>query len=261
MRRRTVTTGQTTWPITPATAAATFARTALDQLARVAAAQRDTLHAGGTLIADALVRGGILHAYGTGHSRSAALELVARAGGFIPTNLLAIKDLVLWGGQSPDKIRDPRLERESGVAAEVLALHDVRAGDVMVVASNSGINPAVVEMARLVRERSVPVIAIAAAPRRDQSGQVLFDLADVVVDTLTPYGDAVVDLADGTRACGTSTLGAVFAAQLLVAHAIDELTARGVWVPVYRSMNTVGADQPNVEAERAWAARLRPVEA
>jgi uncharacterized phosphosugar-binding protein len=262
-----VTTGQTTWPITPATAADAFARTALDQLARVATAQRDTLHAGGTLIADALVRGGILHAYGTGHSRSAALELVARAGGFIPTNLLAIKDLVLWGGQSPDKIRDPKLEREAGVAAEVLALHDVRAGDVMVVASNSGINPAVVEMARLVRERSVPVIAIgsaahaAAAPRRDQSGQVLFDLADVVVDTLTPYGDAVVDLADGTRACGTSTLGAVFAAQLLVAHAIDELTARGVWVPVYRSMNTVGADQPNVEAERAWAARLRPVEA
>ena len=251
----------------PDPAAAVFARTALDQLTRVAGDQRDALRAGGALIADALGAGGILHAYGTGHSRSAALELVARAGGFIPTNMLAIKDLVMWGGQAPSTIRDPKLEREPGVAADVLALHDVRPGDVMVIASNSGANPAVVEMARLLRDRSVPVIAIgsaahaAAAPRRDPSGQVLFDLADVVVDTLTPFGDAVVELADGTRVCGTSTLSAVFIAQLLAAEAIDELTAGGVRVPVYRSMNTEGADQPNAEAARAWAGRLRPVEA
>jgi uncharacterized phosphosugar-binding protein len=251
----------------PTTYAAAFAGTALDQLARVAEDQRDALANGGRLIADALAGGGILHAYGTGHSRSVALELVARAGGFIPTNLLAIKDLVLWGGRSPESIRDPKLEREPGVAAEVLALHDVRPGDVMVIASNSGTNPAVVDMARLVRDRSVPVIAIgslthaAAAPRRDADGQVLFDVADVVVDTLTPVGDAVVSLADGTRACGTSTLSAVFIAQLLVANALSVLAERGVQVPVYRSMNTSGADAPNAEAERAWAARLRPIEA
>lgn len=242
--------------------AAAFAGTALDQLTRVASEQRDALRAGGALIADALAGGGILHAYGTGHSRSAALELVARAGGFIPTNMLAIKDLVMWGGRAPDTIRDPKLEREPGVAAEVLALHDVRPGDVMVIASNSGTNPAVVEMARLVRALSVPVIAIgslsAAAPRRDASGQVLFDVADVVVDTLTPHGDAVVALPDGGSACGTSTLSAVFIAQLLVASALDQLAMR---VPVYRSMNTEGADEPNAVAEQAWAARLRPVEA
>jgi uncharacterized phosphosugar-binding protein len=82
-----------------------------------------------------------------------------------------------------------------------------------------------------------------------------------VVDTRTPYGDAVVSLPDGTHACGTSTLGAVFVAQLLVAHALDALDALTVHVPVYRSMNTEGADDPNAEAEQAWATRLRPVEA
>lgn len=245
----------------------TFAATALAQLAEVVDGQREAVAEGGAVIASALASGGILHAYGTGHSRSVALELVARAGGLIPTNLLAIKDLVLWGDWRPEAIRDPRFERETGVAAAVLALHDVRPGDAMVIASNSGLNPAIVEMARLVRARGVPVIAVGSVahsrstPSRDASGTTLFDNADVVVDTLTPPGDAVVPLADGNRACGTSTLAAVLVAQLLVASAIDELDRRGVRVPVYRSMNTTGADEPNAEAERAWAARLRPVEA
>lgn len=247
--------------------AGTFATTALAQLSRVAAEQRDTIAAGGSVIAQALASGGILHAYATGHSRSVALEFVARAGGLIPTNVLSIKDLVLWGGQDPESIRDPKLEREPGVAGAVLALHDVRPGDVMVIASNSGVNPAIVEMARLVRDRAVPVIAIGslahgrAVPSRDAAGATLFDNADVVVDTLTPPGDAVVALDSGGYACGTSTLSAVFIAQLLVAHAIEELERRDVHIPVYRSMNTSGADAPNAEAERAWAARLRPVEA
>jgi uncharacterized phosphosugar-binding protein len=247
--------------------AGTYATTALAQLGRVVAEQQGPLATGGALIAGALASGGILHAYGTGHSRSVALELVARAGGFIPTNLLSIKDLVLWGGRPAESIRDPKLEREPGVAASVLALHDVRVGDVMVIASNSGVNPATVEMARLVRERSVPVIAVGslthsrAVPSRDASATTLFDNADVVVDTMTPLGDAVVPLPSGGRACGTSTLSAVLIAQLLVAHAIGELDRRGVHVPVYRSMNTAGADVPNAEAERAWAGRLRPVEA
>jgi uncharacterized phosphosugar-binding protein len=244
-----------------------FAAAALAQLARVVDEQRDSIAAGGALIAAALADGGLLHAYGTGHSRSVALELVARAGGLIPTNLLAIKDLVLWGGRAPESIRDPKLERETGVAEAVLALHDVRPGDAMVIASNSGLNPAIVEMARLVRARGVPVIAIGsvahsrATPSRDASGTTLFDNADVVVDTLTPPGDAVVPLPSGGRACGTSTLSAVLVAQLLVARTIEELDRRGVHIPVYRSMNTSGADTPNAEAERAWAARLRPVEA
>jgi uncharacterized phosphosugar-binding protein len=245
----------------------TFAATALAQLARVVDEQRDAIAAGGAVIASALASGGILHAYGTGHSRSVALELVARAGGLIPTNLLSIKDLVLWGGREPESIRDPKFERETGVAEAVLALHDVRPGDAMVIASNSGLNPAIVEMARLVRARGVPVIAVGSVahsrstPSRDASGTTLFDNADVVVDTLTPPGDAVVPLATGGHACGTSTLSAVLIAQLLVARAIEELDRRGVRIPVYRSMNTSGADEPNAEAERMWAQRLRPVEA
>lgn len=244
-----------------------FAVTALTQLERVVAEQRPNIDAGGAVIAAALADGGILHAYGTGHSRSIALELVARAGGLIPTNLLSIKDLVLWGGGAPESIRDPKLEREPGVAAAVLALHDVRPGDVMVIASNSGLNPSIVEMARLVRERGVPVIAVGslyharAVPTRDASGTTLFDNADVVVDTLTPHGDAVVPLAAGGYACGTSTLSGVLIAQLLVAAAVDELDRRGAHVPVYRSMNTHGGDSANADAERSWADRLRPVEA
>ncbi len=42
--------------------------------------------------------GGVLHAFGTGHSEAFAMEIAGRAGGLIPTNKIALRDLVLRGG-------------------------------------------------------------------------------------------------------------------------------------------------------------------
>ena len=56
--------------------------------------------------------GGVLQAFGAGHSEAFAAELVARAGGLVPTNRLSLHDLVLHGDAPRDLLADPKLERD-----------------------------------------------------------------------------------------------------------------------------------------------------
>ena len=51
------------------------------------------------LIADSLDAGGVIQAFGTGHSEAFAMEIAGRAGGLIATNRIPLRALVLRGGR------------------------------------------------------------------------------------------------------------------------------------------------------------------
>ncbi len=122
-------------------------------LADVMTSQADALEKAARILAVTIERGGVVQAFGTGHSRAVTLELCSRAGGLAPMSMMAVKDLVMFGGASPGLIIDPTSERESGLAARIYELAAPDAADAFVIVSNSGINPAIVEMAQLARER------------------------------------------------------------------------------------------------------------
>ena len=97
------------------------------------------------------------------------------------------------------------VERTEGRAAAILEGEDLRAGEVVLVVSNSGVNAVPVEVALGCRERGLRVVALtnleqakATAPRHP-SGARLHELADVVIDNRCPPGDAAVTLASGDR--------------------------------------------------------------
>ena len=73
---------------------------------------------------------------------------------------LSIKDLVMYGDTAPAEILDPTIERDPELAARILALADTRPEDVFIIASNSGGNGSVVELARLARERGHRIVAV-----------------------------------------------------------------------------------------------------
>lgn len=50
--------------------------------------QRDNIHRAALLISESIRSGGILQAYGSGHSYAAAIEVCGRAGGLIPSKLI-----------------------------------------------------------------------------------------------------------------------------------------------------------------------------
>jgi uncharacterized phosphosugar-binding protein len=218
------------------------------------------------LIAPLMVAGGILHVFGTGHARIPVHEMAGRAGGLMPINLIRISDLAFFGGRSTSDIADPLLERDAGLAAPLLELAGVRDGDVVLMASNSGINGAVVEFATLVRARGVPIIAITSVAHsssvvsRHASGDRLMDLADIVIDNGAPAGDAALDLGDGVVVGAVSNLAGVVIVQLLTEGIARAYLDAGEPPAVYRSMNLPDGDARNAAALAALGDRVRPIE-
>lgn len=233
---------------------------------RVLDTQLDAVHAAADLMARTIRDGGIVQSYGTGHSRIFALELAARAGGIASVGMLSVKDLVMFGGIDPAEILDPTYEREPGLARRIYELASPEPADLFVIASNSGINAAVVEMATLVKERGHRLVAVtsldhtrAVAPRTG-SGERLADLADVVIDNGAPRGDATIDLPGGARIGAVSSLTGVLIAQLLTEATCRAMLEAGSPPPVYVSANTPEGDAHNEGLYCMYGSRIRPIE-
>ena len=64
------------------------------------------------LMVNAIEAGGVIQAFGTGHSEAFAMEIAGRAGGLIPTNKIALRDVVLRGNRDLGDLTGSELERE-----------------------------------------------------------------------------------------------------------------------------------------------------
>jgi len=239
------------------------ARTAID---RLLAEQLDNIWNAAEIIVDAYHAGGILQVFGTGHSRIVTLEFAGRAGGLAPVGMLAVKDLVMFGGQDPATILDPTYEREPGIAERLYALAEPGPADVFVIVSNSGINGSVVEMAGLVTERGHRLIAITSRAHsgtvasRDASARHLADYADVVIDNGAPAGDAAVEIAPGARIGALSSITGVMISQLITEAICRLMIESGDPLPVFLSANLPDGDAHNADLWAAYRDRIRPIE-
>ncbi|GAB3457704.1 sugar isomerase domain-containing protein [Actinophytocola sediminis] len=216
-----------------------------------------------TLFADCVRADGVIHAFGTGHSQGTALEVAGRAGGLIPTNRIALADLVQFGGEDPSVLADPMLERRGDVAARLYELAAPHPQDLFVIASSSGVNPSVVEMAHVVKRAGHQLVVITSVQHstrvaaKHESGKRLADLADVTLDNGAPFGDTLLELPDGTSAGAVSSLSAALLVQLVVADTVRLLLEAGVTPPVYVSNNVPGGHERNLTLEAHYAGRIR----
>lgn len=209
--------------------------------------------------------GGLIHAFGTGHSQASALEVAGRAGGLIPTNRIAISDLVIYGGEPPSVLSDPLFERDEQLGSRLVDLADVRETDAIILFSNSGVNGAIVQMAMVLAERGVPVLAVTSLAHsqstvsRHSSGRTLADVADIVLDNLAPVGDSIVPLDGDASICGVSSITAAYLVQILVARLAAKMLESGNLPPFYLSANIDGGHERNVQVEQTYAGRLRRI--
>jgi uncharacterized phosphosugar-binding protein len=245
--------------------AAAFADAAGEALRGVAREQADGVTAAAGLVVEGLRAGGVVQAFGTGHSQALAMELSGRAGGLVPTNMIALRDLVLLGGEPPELLFTEHLERDPAIGRRLYELAGVAPADVFVMASNSGGNGSVVELAHRVKEGGHPLIVItsmnhtARVSSRHPSGLRLFELADVVLDNGAPYGDAVLGTGgpDGVSVCAVSSITAALLAQMIVAEVVRTMLEAGETPPVYRSANVPDGDAHNDALEARYAGRIR----
>lgn len=236
------------------------ARSVLD---RVIEEQSEGVLKAAGLITDALLNDGIVQAFGTGHSEALATEVSGRAGGLVPTNKIAMRDLVLIGDAPRELLEDPKLERSPDTARRLYELAAPHPRDVFVIASNSGVNGCIVEMATLVKEHGHPLIAVtslehtAGVPPRHPSGKRLSDLGDVVLDNGAPYGDSILELPSGGTVCAISSITGAMLVQMTIAEVVRLLTEAGHTPPVYQSANVPGGDEHNQVLEDRYKGRIR----
>jgi uncharacterized phosphosugar-binding protein len=230
---------------------------------RVGTTQAGLVARAADLLATTLRAGGVIQAFGCGHSESFAMEIAGRAGGLVPTNKIALRDIVLYGGDRPSVLADPQLERTPSVAHRLYDLAPIKPDDAFIIASNSGINGAVVEMAQIVKQRGHALIAVTSLEHsegvdsRHAGGLKLTDLADVVLDNGAPYGDASLPLPGGGAVGAVSSITAALLAQQLVAEVVTRLLAAGVAPPLYLSDNVPGGRERNAALESQYAGRIR----
>ncbi|MDX2967606.1 SIS domain-containing protein [Kribbella solani] len=241
-----------------------YVQTLMPVLSAVTAQIDGPIQAAADLMTTSLRANGVIQAFGSGHSEALAMEIAGRAGGLIASNRIALRDLVLLGGEPKELLRSAELERDPAYSRKLYELSAAREGDLFIIASNSGVNGSIVELASVVKEKGHPLIAITSMQHtsgmesRHPSGKKLIDFADVVLDNHAPFGDSVLDLPDGGgKVCAVSSITAALIAQMLVAEVLRRMTEAGETPPVYLSANIPGGDEHNHALEARYEGRIR----
>jgi uncharacterized phosphosugar-binding protein len=237
-------------------------------LTRIEATQAEAIAESSRLCADAIAGGGLVHLFGSGHSRIPVEEMFPRYGsypGFNPIVELSMTfhtQVVGSNGQRQAMF----IERVEGLAETILANFELAPPDVMTVFSVGGLSAVPIEMAQGARRRGLRVVAVTsvaqslAATPPHSSGTRLLDHADVVVDLCTPPGDAMVSV-DGleTPVGPGSTIAAVAIANEIKSQTAALLVERSAMPPVLTSSALVGPERSHELFDAAYGEHARRV--
>src|SRR3954470_10671200 len=144
------------------TAAGVWFRDAAAVLARLEQTQSDGIETASQWCAEAIASDGLVHLFGTGHSRMPVEEMFPRYGsypGFNPIVELSMTFHTQVVGANGQR-QAMYIERMPGLAEVILSNFTFGPHDVMVVFSASGLTAVPVEMARGAKARGMRVIAV-----------------------------------------------------------------------------------------------------
>ena len=247
----------------PVLAWMTEAQHVLDRLVET---QADAMETASQWCADAIAADGLVHLFGTGHSRIPVEEMFPRYGsypGFHPIVELSMTfhtQVVGANGQRQAMF----IERVPGLAEVVLDNFQFGPQDVMIVFSAGGTTAVPVELARGARRRGMRVIAVTSVEQsmtsdpEPTSGKRLLDEADLVIDLCSPSADALVTI-DGldTPVGPASTIAAVTIVNSIKVRTAELLVERGAMPPVITRASVVGAERSRDLFDAAYREHAR----
>jgi len=237
-------------------------------LAEVAATQAGAIETASQWSAEAIAADGLVHLFGTGHSRIPVEEMFPRYGsypGFNPIVELSMTfhtQVVGSNGQRQAMF----IERTPGLAEVILSNFSFGPHDVMIVFSAGGTTAVPVEIARNARARGLRVIAVTSV-RQSMSSEIdpavggrLLDEADLVIDLCTPPADALVDVPGLDTPVGPgSTIAAVAIANSIKVRTAQLLAERGALPPVLTRASVVGAERSRTLFDDAYREHARRI--
>ena len=193
-------------------------------------------------------KGGMIFPFGTGHGHLLALEMFYRAGGMVRVNPILTEELMLHKSATGSSA----FERSEGKAEPLLNEYNVGDKDVVIVFSNSGINPLTIEMALGAKERGALTVALTnlnhsrPLQSRHHSGLKLYEICDFVLDNFGVLGDACVEVASGIKIGPTSTITGAAIVHTLTAMMVEMAEADGYDLELYTSGNVPNGHERNL---------------
>lgn len=243
-------------------AAGRWTSRAVELLDQIAETQMETIGMVAGWCADTIGNGGLVHLFGSGHSRIPLEEMFPRYGsfpGFHPIAELSMTfhtEVVGTNGQRQAMF----IERVQGLAEVILSNYDFGANDLMIVFSSSGRSAVPVEMAIGAADRGLKVIAVTsvaesmASEATHPTGTRLLDHADAVIDIGTPPGDALIQLEGLDTPVGPgSTVANVAVVNEIKVQVADLLLARGISPAVLTSGSLVGEQRSKALFDEAYS--------
>jgi len=224
-------------------------------------AQVEEIEKAADLFSSTILKGRMVHVFGSGHSRMMAEEMWPRYGsfpGFNPIVELSLTFHNLVVGANGQR-QAMFLENVPGLASRILRNFDLSPDDSALVISSSGCNVVPIEMAEGLRAAGIRVVAIVsrehsnASASKRSDGKRLQDFADIVLDTGAPAGDAMilVEGLEGPVAPGSS-VGGCMLINAIKAETAARLTAAGQPPKVLAAGCTVGPERATELFEAAY---------
>lgn len=216
---------------------------------RIETTQMDAIRVAATVMADSIAAGRWVHTFGCGHATIPVEEMYPRIGGFVGFHPMVELPLTFFtrivGEMGVHQF--VFLERVEGYGVEIMKGYNFDPRDCVWLFSHSGINNVNIDVALEAKKKGMKVIAYgsAAAARgkqtRHSSGKTIFEIADVVVDSCAPIGDAAVPLKNHQDKVGpVSTLAFVTCVWMTVCTVAEILAERGVKLYIHPSHNVPG---------------------
>jgi uncharacterized phosphosugar-binding protein len=219
----------------------------LDLIQQLRDTQLEKIEQAAELIAQSVVDGHTLYAWGGPHSSLPVQDIFWRAGGLALVNPLLAPGLSLEIG--PIYLTS-FYERTEGVGREFFSQVGAEAGDVIILVSTSGRNAFPIEIAMAAQEAGLKVIGVTSLAysnsiaSRHSSGKKMYEFCDLVLDNLTTPGDAILEDERLPQKVGpTSGWMGCLILQTLMAEVCERLAEKGIVPPIYYALNLDGSQE------------------
>ncbi|HMR92065.1 MAG TPA: sugar isomerase domain-containing protein [Chitinophagaceae bacterium] len=231
-------------------------------MTKIETTQMDNIREAAKLMADSIECGRWVHTFGCGHATIPVEEMYPRIGGFVgfhPMIELPLSFFTRITGEMGVH-QFVFLERVEGYGVEIMKGYNFDQRDTMWLFSHSGINNVNIDIALESKKKGMKVVVFGSAAEakgkqtRHSSGKTIFDIADIVVDSCAPIGDAAVPLKNHQDKVGpVSTMAFVTCVWMTVTTVAEILADRGVKLFIHPSHNVPGDTTAKERLEGALA--------
>ena len=235
-------------------------RNAREVMSKIEDTQMENIRKAATVMADSIECGRWVHTFGCGHATIPIEEMYPRIGGFVGFHPMIELPLTFFTRITGEMgvHQFVFLERVEGYGVEIMKGYNFDKRDTMWLFSHSGINNVNIDVALEAKKKGMQVVVFGSAAEakgkqtRHSSGKTIFDIADIVVDSCAPIGDASVPLKNHQDKIGpVSTMAFVTCVWMTVTTVAEILADRGVKLFIHPSHNVPGDTTAKVRLEEA----------